>query len=116
MPPLASERRDWSRVGAGGAPFEGAWGIVVARNVTSSKEYGIGGWTDEQIIRALTQGISADGHRLAPPNERAAVHLASIDRARPEQPCRVSKIAGATGIEPTSDGDQPNPFSSRQTR
>ena len=66
MPPLASERRDWSRVGAGGAPLEGPWGIVVARKVTSSKEYGIGGWTDEQIIRALTQGISADGHPLAP--------------------------------------------------
>jgi hypothetical protein len=42
-------------------------GAVVSRNVTSSKEYGIGGLTDEQIIRALTRGISADGHRLAPP-------------------------------------------------
>jgi mono/diheme cytochrome c family protein len=71
-PPLPGERRDWSRIGAGGVPFEGPSGIVVSRNVTSGKKYGIGAWTDEQIIRALTQGISADGHRLAPPMSRRA--------------------------------------------
>jgi mono/diheme cytochrome c family protein len=66
-PPLPGERRDWSRIGAGGVPFEVPGGVAVSRNITSSKEYGIKAWTDEQIIRVLTQGISADGRRLAPP-------------------------------------------------
>lgn len=66
-PPLPGERRDWSRIGAGGVPFEFPGGAAVSRNITSSKEYGIKDWTDEQIIRVLTQGISADGRRLAPP-------------------------------------------------
>jgi mono/diheme cytochrome c family protein len=80
-PPLPGERRDWSRIGAGGVPFEGPWGAAVARNVTSSKEYGIGGLTDEQIIRALTQGISADGHRLAPPmSGRASIWAQLTER------------------------------------
>ncbi len=38
--------------------------MVVPRNITPAV---LGGWTDAQIIRALTQGISADGHRLSPP-------------------------------------------------
>jgi mono/diheme cytochrome c family protein len=66
-PPLAGEHRDWSRMGAGGVPFEGPWGVVVARNITPSKQHGIGNWTDEQVIAAITKGISADGRRLVPP-------------------------------------------------
>jgi mono/diheme cytochrome c family protein len=66
-PPLPNEQRDWSRTGAGGVPFEGPWGVVVSRNFTPDREHGIGGWTDEQIIRALLQGVSADGRRLTPP-------------------------------------------------
>jgi hypothetical protein len=54
---------------------------VDARNVTSSKEYGIAGWTDEQIVRALTQGISADGQRLAPPmSGRASIWAQLTER------------------------------------
>jgi len=80
-PPLPGERRDWSRIGAGGVPFEGPWGSAVARNITSSKEYGIKDWTDDQIIRALTQGISADGHRLAPPmSGRASIWAQLTER------------------------------------
>jgi mono/diheme cytochrome c family protein len=66
-PPLPNDHRDWSRVGAGGVALEGPWGLVVAPNITPNKEFGIGSWTDEQVIRAVTQGISADGKRLAPP-------------------------------------------------
>jgi mono/diheme cytochrome c family protein len=82
-PPLPRERRDWSRIGAGGVPFEGPWGAAVARNITSSNEHGISGWTDDQIIRALTQGVSADGRRLAPPmSGRASIcaQLAERDK------------------------------------
>lgn len=60
-------RHDWSRTGAGGRPFNGPWGTSVAANITPNRARGLSGWTDEQIIRAITQGISADGRRLFPP-------------------------------------------------
>ncbi len=58
--------REWARTGAGGAPIPGPMGMVVPRNITPHAN-GIGGWTDAQIIRAVTQGISSDGRRLSPP-------------------------------------------------
>ena len=66
-PRLSNGLHDWSHTGAGGPTFEGPWGVVASRNITSDKEYGIGAWTDEQIIRAITQGVSTDGRQLAPP-------------------------------------------------
>ena len=55
------------RLGAGGNQFFGPWGISMARNITPDRETGIGNWTDDQIKRAITQGISADGSPLKPP-------------------------------------------------
>jgi mono/diheme cytochrome c family protein len=82
-PVLALSRRDWSRIGTGGMPFEGPWGIVVAPNITAGKEHGgIGDWTDDQIRDALTRGIAADGRRLVPPmGARAPIysHIADSD-------------------------------------
>ena len=60
-------RADPNRRGALGLVFEGPWGTVQARNISSHPEYGIGRWTDEQILSAVTRGVSADGRRLAPP-------------------------------------------------
>ena len=63
-PMLADGQRDWARTGAGGVPIPGPFGMVVPRNITPAV---LGGWSDAQIIRAVTQGISADGRRLGPP-------------------------------------------------
>ena len=73
----------WSRgvsnfeagLGAGGRPFSPAvvhgfdpnWKQSVAANITSDPEKGIGSWKDDEIKRAITQGISRDGHQLKPP-------------------------------------------------
>ena len=38
-----------------------------AANVTSSKTAGLGAWTDAEIKRAITQGISRDGRQLKGP-------------------------------------------------
>lgn len=57
-------QRDWSRAGSGGPPMASPVGQVVPRNITPS---GIGTWTEAQVFRAITQGISADGHPLSPP-------------------------------------------------
>jgi hypothetical protein len=39
----------------------------VAANITSDKSAGIGAWTDQEIGRAITQGLGRDGHPLKPP-------------------------------------------------
>lgn len=40
---------------------------VVSPNITSDPTHGLGRWTNVQIKRAITQGISRDGHRLTYP-------------------------------------------------
>jgi mono/diheme cytochrome c family protein len=40
-------------------------GAFVGGNLTPDKETGLGDWTDDQIISALTAGIRPDGRRLA---------------------------------------------------
>ena len=39
--------------------------LEASRNITAGSEHGIGDWSDAQIKRAITQGIRADGTRLA---------------------------------------------------
>ncbi|HLW91064.1 MAG TPA: c-type cytochrome [Roseiarcus sp.] len=41
-------------------------GVFVGRNLTPDKETGLGNWTDEQIMTALTAGKRPDGRTLAP--------------------------------------------------
>jgi hypothetical protein len=56
-----------TKLGIGGFEFPGPWGKSVSRNITQSKTKGIGSWTDDEIKRAITQGISKDGGKLKPP-------------------------------------------------
>jgi mono/diheme cytochrome c family protein len=65
--PLGPKGRDFSRTGAGGFDFKGPWGISTSRNITSSKTKGLGGWTDAEVKRAITEGVSRDGSKLKPP-------------------------------------------------
>jgi mono/diheme cytochrome c family protein len=55
-------------------------GAFVGRNLTPDKETGLGDWTDDQIIAAITAGVRPDGRRLAPimPYEGLS-HLTSDD-------------------------------------
>ena len=41
-------------------------GAFVGRNLTPDKETGLGNWTDDQIISAITAGVRPDGRMLAP--------------------------------------------------
>ena len=66
--PMGPRGRDFAgKLGAGGFEFPGPWGVSVSRNITSSKTKGIGEWTDAEIKRAITQGVSKDGSKLKPP-------------------------------------------------
>ena len=66
----------WSRgvsdfktgLGRGGRVFTEAGGAgVTAANITSDRTAGIAGWSDQEIARAITHGVSRDGHPLKPP-------------------------------------------------
>ncbi|UOM35895.1 c-type cytochrome [Acuticoccus sp. I52.16.1] len=54
-------------MGAGGMELPGPWGVAVSANITSHPEAGIGEWSDEEIIRAITTGVSRDERPLSPP-------------------------------------------------
>lgn len=41
-------------------------GSIVAPNITPDKETGIGNWTDDEIARAIREGVSRDGSALFP--------------------------------------------------
>src|SRR5215471_582776 len=77
--PLACFRchsdRDWSQPGA--PPIHGREGAghifsdedrpwLVAPNLTSDPETGVGRWTDDMLARAIREGIGHDGRLLAP--------------------------------------------------
>lgn len=56
-----------ANLGTGGLRIPGPWGVVVTRNITPHRENGIGAWTDDQIIHAITRAERPDGGRLGPP-------------------------------------------------
>lgn len=72
-------KRDWTKYsgpivpgtdGMGGEKFDGKLagipGVIYGRNITPDPETGIGNWSDAEIIRAITQGISKNGDTLFP--------------------------------------------------
>jgi len=50
--------------GKGGYVFTEPWGSAVVSNITSHPKSGIGAWTDAEIKRALTQGVSPRDGRV----------------------------------------------------
>ena len=52
---------------AGGQRFDVVpFGTFVSYNLTSDKETGLGGWTDDQIKAFVTSGVRRDGSRMIP--------------------------------------------------
>ena len=52
---------------AGGQRFDvNPFGTFVSYNLTSDKETGLGGWTDDQIKTFVTSGVRRDGSRMLP--------------------------------------------------
>ncbi len=65
--PMTRGQLEFDKIGTGGREFPGPWGVSKSRNITSHKDKGIGGWTDDQIKAAITQGKSKDGSPLKGP-------------------------------------------------
>ncbi len=66
--------RDWKSEGAppiearkgAGVMFSGGPGKIFAPNITPDKETGVGAWSDDELARAIREGVSRDGHALFP--------------------------------------------------
>lgn len=60
---------DYTQLGRGGnvysKPFGYQWAAVSA-NITPHMDFGLGAWTDDEIKRAITDGISRNGRQLLP--------------------------------------------------
>jgi mono/diheme cytochrome c family protein len=67
-PDNRQDYKDWW--GKGGAEIKGPWGQVTVRNISSHQEKGIGGWSDDEIKRALTTGLGRDGRAFKLPMAR----------------------------------------------
>ena len=46
--------------------WQGPWGVSYARNLTPDST-GLASWTDEEIIRAIQNGVKKDGSPIMPP-------------------------------------------------
>jgi hypothetical protein len=53
-------------------PSRASWPGATAANITSHPDKGLGKWSDTEIKRAITQGISRDGRKLQPPMDFAS--------------------------------------------
>ena len=82
-------------------------GAFVGRNLTPDKETGLGNWTDDQIISAITAGIRPDGRKLAPvmPWQELS-HLTSDD---------AHAIAAYLKSLPPVKNAVPGPFGPKET-
>ena len=51
---------------AGGVAFKTDFGTIYSTNITSDPKVGIGSWTQEQFVRAMREGVRANGEHLYP--------------------------------------------------
>lgn len=64
--PMSEGRIDFSRLNSGGRVLPNVFGVVtgVSLNITPHPAAGIGEWSDDEIKRAITDGVSRDGREL----------------------------------------------------
>lgn len=68
-----------NRLGAGGKIFRTPAGVSAGSNITAHATKGVGSWSDEELKRAITQGVSRDGAPLKPPmSTLAKAHFAKM--------------------------------------
>jgi hypothetical protein len=65
-PFLPEGRPDTTRLGAGGFPIPGPWGVSYTTNLTPDVETGLGAWKDGEIIASI-YGVRRGGGRVLPP-------------------------------------------------
>lgn len=64
---------------AGGYAINSPMGVIYSTNITPSKQFGIGSYTEQQFERAVRQGIRADGSHLYPAMPYASYYALTDD-------------------------------------
>lgn len=65
--PLEDGKYNFDRIGESGRMFDNIFGLgftTVSLNITPHKLFGLGEWSDEEIKRAIVEGISRNGRSL----------------------------------------------------
>ena len=57
---------DSHRPFAGGVAFKLPFGTIYSSNITADARRGIGGWSDDEFVRAVREGVRNDGRHLYP--------------------------------------------------
>lgn len=65
--PFGPQGPDMSRALSGRLMEDRDIWTVYAANITPDAETGIGGWSDEEIVRAIREGVRPDGSVIGPP-------------------------------------------------
>ena len=63
---LACHTAEGGQPFAGGRAFQTEFGTLYSPNISPDPETGIGGWSDEDFVKALHEGVAKDGERLYP--------------------------------------------------
>ena len=97
---------------AGGKRFDTPFGQFVAPNISSDPEHGIGAWTDEELVTAISLGVSPEGQHYFPAFPYTSYGLAELQD--------VSDIVAFLRTLPASDRaseehDVPFPFNVRRS-
>jgi mono/diheme cytochrome c family protein len=66
---------------AGGYPFKLPFGTMYSSNITADLGTGIGGWSDDDFVRALQHGVAKNGQHLYPAFPYTSYTLMSRDDA-----------------------------------
>ena len=95
---------------AGGRYLSSPWGAIAVPNITPDRETGIGGWSDEDFVRALRDGKSPEGRTYYP----AFPYTAYTGMRREDM---LDLKAYLDTLEPVAAADKPHllrfPFSVR---
>lgn len=103
--------------------WQGPWGVSYAPNLTPDST-GLASWTDEEILRAMQNGVKKDGSPIAPPmpwpdfahltpaDAKAVIaYLRSVPAIAHTSPARVppgKKVGGSILVfPPAPDWDKP---------
>ncbi|WP_372502180.1 cytochrome c [Tistrella mobilis] len=98
------------RAYAGGLPMETPVGTIYGTNITPSRDHGIGGWTSDDLYRALVYGILPDGGRLYPAMPYTSYHAMT----RADVDALAAYLASLPAVEkPNRPPDLAFPFNIR---
>ncbi|CAM2151722.1 Gluconate 2-dehydrogenase cytochrome c subunit [Pararobbsia alpina] len=88
---------------AGGVPFPTPLGTVYSSNITSDGTHGIGNWSFEAFVRAMREGVAADGSRLYPAMPYTAYAKVGDDDLKDLYAYFTTRVAPSTQANRKSD-------------